>query len=77
MVDGKPAAGQYVLYGGRTVGGGRIEQRNVRSGADGTAEIKISAAGTWYIKFINMTKLTGDAEANYESKWATLTFAVR
>ena len=51
--------------------------RNVRSGADGTAEIKVGSAGTWYIKFINMTKLSGDAEANYESKWATLTFAVR
>ena len=77
VVDGKPAANQYILYGGRTPSGGRIEMKNVRSGADGSAEIRISSAGTWYVKFINMTKLSGDAEADYESKWATLTFAVR
>jgi len=77
LVDGKPAANQYVLYGGRTPSGGRIEARNVRSGADGTAEIKVNSAGVWYIKFINMTPVKGDPEANYESKWATLTFEVR
>jgi len=77
LVDGKPAANQYVLYGGRTPSGGRIEARNVRSGADGTAEIKVSSAGVWYLKFISMTPVKGDPEANYESKWATLTFAVR
>ncbi len=77
LVDGKPAANQYILYGGRTPSGGRIDMRNVRSGADATAEIKVGSAGTWYIKFINMSKLTGDAEADYESKWATLTFAVK
>lgn len=77
LVDGNPAANQYILYGGRTTSGGRIEMRNVRSGADGTGEIKVNSAGTWYIKFINMTRLTGDTAADYESKWATLTFAVK
>ena len=77
LVDGKPAANQYVLYGGRTASGGRIEAKSLRSGADGSAEIRLGTAGTWYIKFINMVKLTNDPEANYESKWATLTFAVR
>ena len=77
LIDGKPAGNQYVLYGGRTASGGRIEMKNLRSGADGSAEIHLAQAGTWYIKFINMTKLTGDPEADYESKWATLTFAVK
>jgi len=77
LVDGKPAANQYVLYGGRTPSGGRIEARNVRSGADGTAGITVNSPGVWYIKFINMTPVKGDPEANYESKWATLTFAVK
>jgi hypothetical protein len=77
MVDGKPAANQYILYGGRTPSGGRIEMKSVRSGANGSAEIRVAVAGTWYIKFINMAKLAGDPEADYESKWATLTFAVR
>lgn len=76
LVDGKPAANQYVLYGGRTPNEGRIEQRNVRSDGDGVARIPLNAVGTWYIKFINMTRVERDT-VDYESKWATLTFQVR
>ncbi|MEW5919204.1 MAG: DUF4198 domain-containing protein, partial [Gemmatimonadota bacterium] len=76
LVDGKAAAHQYVLYGGRTPNEGRIEQRNVRSDAEGVARIPLSAAGTWYVKFINMARVDRDT-VDYESKWATLTFQVR
>ena len=76
LVDGKPAANQYVLYGGRTPTEGRIEQRNVRSDGDGVARIPLSAAGTWFVKFINMARVQSDT-IDYESKWATLTFQVR
>ena len=48
----------------------------VRSDGEGVARIPLSAAGTWYIKFINMARVRGDT-VDYESKWATLTFAVR
>lgn len=77
LVDGKPVANQYVLYGGRTPGEGRIEQRSVRSNASGIATIAVSRTGTWYVKFINMARLSGDPAAEYESKWATITFQVR
>jgi len=77
IVDGKPVANQYVQYGGRTAAGGRIAMKAVRTNADGVGEIKLAPAGTWYVKFINMTRLSGDAEADYESRWASLTFAVR
>jgi uncharacterized GH25 family protein len=77
LVDGKPAANQYVLFGGRTTGGARIAQRSTRSDGDGVARIPLRSRGTWYVKFINMAKLEGDAAADYESKWATLTFQVR
>jgi uncharacterized GH25 family protein len=76
LVDGKPAANQYVLYGGRTASEGRIEQRSVRSDGDGVARIPLSSAGTWYIKFINMARVQRDT-VDYESKWATLTFQLR
>jgi uncharacterized GH25 family protein len=76
LVDGKPVANQYILFGGRDAAGGRIEQRNTRSSADGTARIPLTNAGDWYIKFIHMTRVTADT-VDYESKWATLTFAVR
>lgn len=75
LVDGRPIANQYVLSGGRTATG-RIEQRGVRTNADGVARIRLRAAGVWYVKFISMVPVEGDS-VNYESKWATLTFAVR
>jgi uncharacterized GH25 family protein len=77
LVDGRPTANQYVLYGGRTLDEGRIEQRSVRSDSMGVAAIPLRARGTWYVKFINMARLSGDAAADYESKWATITFQVR
>ena len=77
LVDGKPAANQYVLFGGRTPSGARIAQRSVRSDADGVARVPLRVRGTWYVKFINMARLEGDSAADYESKWATLTFQVR
>lgn len=76
LVDGKAAPNQYVLYGGRTPNEGRIEQRNVRSDGDGVARIPLNSAGTWFVKFINMTRVARDT-VDYESKWATLTFQVR
>jgi uncharacterized GH25 family protein len=77
LVDGKLAANQYVLFGGRTPAGARIAQRSVRSNAEGIARVPLRARGAWYVKFINMARLEGDAGADYESKWATLTFQVR
>ena len=77
LVDGKTAPNQFVLFGGRTPSEQRITQRAVRSDADGVAKIALRARGTWYIKFINMARLTGDTAADYESKWATITFQVR
>ena len=77
VVDGKPVANQFVQYGGRTARGARIEQRSVRTGADGVARFPLRQAGVWYIKFIHMTRLQNDPDADYESKWATATFDVR
>ncbi len=76
LVDGKPAAHQYVLYGGRTPSGGRIAQRNARSDANGVAVVPLRIPGIWYIKFIHMSRMQHDT-VDYESKWATLTFEVR
>lgn len=77
LVDGKPAANQYVLYGGELANGaGGIEQKSTRSDAQGIANIPLTTAGVWYVKFINMTKVAKDS-VDYESKWATLTFEVR
>ncbi len=77
LVDGKPVGNQYVLYGGSTPSGAGIAMRSARTDSAGVVSIRLSSAGTWYIKFINMARLSGDPKADYESKWATLTFQVR
>src|SRR4030095_6727648 len=77
LVQGQPAANQYVLFGGRTPTGYRISQRSTRSDANGIAQIRLSGAGTWYVKFIHMERLQGDSAADYQSTWATLTFAIQ
>lgn len=76
LVDGKAAGNQYVLYGARTPDNKAIEQMSVRSDSEGIARIPLSVSGTFYIKFINMTRVQRDT-VDYESKWATLTFQVR
>ena len=77
LVDGKPAANQFVQYGGLSASNGRVAQRNARSDAAGQVHIPLNRAGTYYVKFIAMTRLSNDAEANHSSKWGSLTFAVK
>jgi hypothetical protein len=75
LKDGQPLVNQFVMSGseknGRLVAG-----KNVRTDKNGVAEIKLNSAGKWYVKFIQMTRLS-DPKLNYESNWATLTFEIR
>ena len=79
LVDGAPIANQVVLAGGRTASGARIKEQSVRTDATGQAAIRIATPGVWYVKFIRMARVPAAAHdsVDYESKWATLTFAVR
>jgi uncharacterized GH25 family protein len=76
LLAGKPAGNVVVLAGGRTPGGARIPLQTVRSGADGVARITLASSGVWYVKFISMERTTREG-LTVESKWATLTFAMR
>ena len=75
LKDGQPLVNQFVMSG-RESAGKDVAAANVRTDKKGIARIKLNAAGKWYVKFINMTRLT-DPKINYESKWATLTFALK
>jgi uncharacterized GH25 family protein len=77
LVDGKPVPNQFVQYGGLSVSSGRVAQRNIRSDAAGLVHIPLDRAGTYYVKFISMTRMANDPEANHASKWGSLTFAVK
>ena len=79
LVDGQPMPGQVVLAGGRTSSGARIAAQTVRTDAQGIATLSLETPGVWYVKFIRMVRVPAAPKdsVDYESKWATLTFAVK
>ena len=76
LKDGKPLVNQFVMTGREDANGKLIVGKNIRTDKNGTAKIKLDGAGKWYVRFINMTRLS-DPNLNYESKWATLTFQIK
>lgn len=78
LVDGRAVPNQVVQAGGRSRSGRRIQQRQVRTDSAGIARFPMRTRGTWYVKFISMRPIPASAadSVNYESKWATLTFAL-
>ena len=77
LVDGTPVANQFVQYGGLTPRGGRVAQRSLRSDASGIVRVPFDRVGTYYVKFISMTRIASDPQANHASKWSSLTFGVK
>ena len=74
-LDGQPLANQFVMAGWER--GKRMSPLlNARTDANGIARFRLRGAGKWFIKMIHMTPMT-NADVNYESKWATLTFEIR
>ena len=67
---------QFVMTGREDAANKLIVGENVRTDKNGIAKIKLGGTGKWYVKFINMMRLS-DKKINYESKWATLTFELR
>lgn len=56
LKDSKPLANQFVMSGQES-DGKIVAATRVRSDKKGIAKIKLTAAGKWYVRFINMTKL--------------------
>jgi uncharacterized GH25 family protein len=79
LVDGNPAVRQVVLFGGRTESGKVIAERQAQTDRQGKVRVALDQRGTWYVKFIRMVPVAASAgdSVTHESKWATLTFAVR
>jgi uncharacterized GH25 family protein len=75
LKNGQPLVNQFVMTG-RDEKGRLVAGENVRTDKKGIAKIKLGGSGKWYVKFIQMTRLT-DPKLNYESKWATLTFEIK
>ena len=74
-LEGEPLKNQFVIAGWESRSG-KIQTMTARTDSKGLANFMFKEAGNWYVKLIQMTRLA-DATLNYESKWATLTFAIR
>lgn len=80
LVGGKPAANRIVRAGcegfhGHDASGTHLEYHTLRTDEDGTARFLISQKGVWYISLIDIREAR-DADADFESNWATITFDV-
>ena len=74
-LDGKPLTNQFVRSA-RARSGRVSREMSARTDRDGIARIRLTSAGKWYVKMIHMRRLQ-NADADYESKWASLTLEVR
>lgn len=77
MLAGRPAPGEVAIAGGTLPSGRPIAPRRLRADAAGLVRVPLVAPGRWYVRFIHIERLAADSAADYESRWATLTFAVR
>ena len=76
LKDGKPLVNQFVMSGHENSGGKVVTGATARTNKNGIARVRLTGAGKWYVRFIEMVPMK-DPNLNYESKWATLTFAVK
>ncbi len=75
--DGKPLADQTVHYSTSVPGAdAHAGEKSTQTNAEGMCTIIPDQAGQWYVATIHMLK-TEELEVDYESNWATLTFAIR
>lgn len=75
--DGKPLSGQTVHYSTVIPGVDAHENENsTKTDTQGVCTIQPETAGKWYVATIHMTK-SDEAGIDYESNWATLTFAIK
>jgi uncharacterized GH25 family protein len=70
--EGKPLAGALVMALQR----GRPDKVEARTDARGRVTLKLDRPGFWLIKAVHMIPAPADAGADWESFWASLTFAL-
>lgn len=76
LYEGRPLAGQTVHYSVREPGAKQGPERTLRTDARGRFTLSPDQPGQWYLATIHMTERP-EEDLDYESQWATLTFAVQ
>lgn len=80
LADGKPIGNQMARascegFHGHDASGGHISYFDLRTDSAGRAKFLISQKCVWYVSLIHLRE-ADDADADYESNWATITFEV-
>ncbi len=82
LFEGKPLKNQ-LLYVNHASRGDQpkatIAQSSLytlRTDESGRARFRVTVKDKWYVQMIHMQKLANDEDADYESNWSTLTFAI-
>jgi uncharacterized GH25 family protein len=75
-VDNQIVRASYEGFHGRDGSGDHTNAYNLRTDDEGRARFRLTDRAVWYIALIHMEKIE-DAEVDYESNWATLTFEVK
>ena len=71
LLDGKPLSGALVHA---LLHGEAAAASAARTGRDGRATLRLSKAGLWMIKSVEMGPAPAVADADWQSLWASLTF---
>jgi len=75
LFAGQPLADAKVRAWNRT--GENLTTLDSRTSAGGEAAFTLPVGGQWMISTIRMARVTGDKDADWESTWGNLTFAIR
>ena len=73
--EGKPLAKAAVFALRKD--GGKVTTQRLRTDAEGTAAVVLAGKGVWLVRLVHMRRCTGNADADWESVWAALTFEVK
>ena len=75
LFEGKPLANVPLFALHRE--GEKVSRQKLTTAMDGTAELKLTHAGLWLVRLVHMRRCPDREEADWESFWSALTFAVQ
>jgi uncharacterized GH25 family protein len=71
LFEGRPVAGALLMALNQSVPN---EVQRIQSGADGRARFNLYRGGLWLVKAVHMVRAEAEAQEDWRSYWASLTF---
>ena len=75
LLQGKPLGGAHLAAGYKGPTGHKYPVW-VETNAEGRAAVKLSRSGPWFVRVLHMVPAVKDPEADWQSAFSTMTFAV-